>query len=201
MHSMHSWAQMVEQTLVIILFIERSDMHVYAFPKKERKEPCDLRFHLPMQRQAFFLEPWLVAKIIHAYIILSIEGFQCDLFRGVLASLVAAVIQKYQTMCHEALRACRLVPIKHSARWFCRLVPLVWLISKITWKHALLGTQLHTPAVFFPQKHLLPSRPQSFLAGWMNSYSYLDIGGTTLYPLSCKENHSQQIKIVIDAIY
>lgn len=82
MHSMHSWAQMVEQTLVIILFIERSDMHVYAFPKKERKEPCDLHFHLPMQRQAFSLEPWLVAKIIRAYIILSIEGFQCDLFWG-----------------------------------------------------------------------------------------------------------------------
>lgn len=37
MHSMHSWAQMVEQTLVIILFIERSDMHVYAFPKKGKK--------------------------------------------------------------------------------------------------------------------------------------------------------------------
>lgn len=38
MHSMHSWAQMVEQMLVIILFIEHSDMHIYVSPQKERRD-------------------------------------------------------------------------------------------------------------------------------------------------------------------
>lgn len=38
MHSVHSWAQMVEQTLVIILFIEHSDMHIYVFPEKKNKK-------------------------------------------------------------------------------------------------------------------------------------------------------------------
>lgn len=80
MHSMHSWAQMVEQTLVIILFIERSDMHVYAFPKKERTVWFTLSS--THAKTSIILEPWLVAKIIRAYIILSIEGFQCDLFWG-----------------------------------------------------------------------------------------------------------------------
>lgn len=107
------------------------------FQKRKEKNHVIYTFIYPCKDKHFFFEPWLVAKIIHAYIILSIEGFQCDLFwGGGLASLVAALIQEYQTMCHEALRACRVVPIKHSARWFCRLVPLVWLISKITWKHA-----------------------------------------------------------------
>lgn len=41
MHSMHYWAQMVEQTLVIILFIEHSDMHIYVFPKRTKNKPCD----------------------------------------------------------------------------------------------------------------------------------------------------------------
>lgn len=69
MHSVHSWAQMVEQTLVIILFIEHSDMHIYVFPKKGGKEPCDdVDFHLLMWN-IFFL--WgvesLEAKIINAF--------------------------------------------------------------------------------------------------------------------------------------
>uniref|UniRef100_A0A671Z215 Receptor-type tyrosine-protein phosphatase N2-like n=1 Tax=Sparus aurata TaxID=8175 RepID=A0A671Z215_SPAAU len=38
MHSVHSWAQMVEQTLVIILFIEHSDMHIYVFPEKKKQK-------------------------------------------------------------------------------------------------------------------------------------------------------------------
>lgn len=37
MHSAHSWAQMVEQTLVIILFITLSDMHIYVVPEKKGK--------------------------------------------------------------------------------------------------------------------------------------------------------------------
>lgn len=35
---MHSGAQMVEQTLVIILFIEHSNMHIYVFPQKKKME-------------------------------------------------------------------------------------------------------------------------------------------------------------------
>lgn len=50
MHSMHFWAQMVEQTLVIILFIEQGDVHIYVPPPpkkkkrrrgKGRRESCD----------------------------------------------------------------------------------------------------------------------------------------------------------------
>lgn len=38
MHSAHSWAQMVEQTLVIILFITLSDMHIYVIPEKKKSK-------------------------------------------------------------------------------------------------------------------------------------------------------------------
>lgn len=46
MHSVHSWAQMVEQTLVIILFIEHSDMHIYVFPEKKTKKKGKERTHV-----------------------------------------------------------------------------------------------------------------------------------------------------------
>lgn len=76
MHSVHSWAQMVEQTLVIILFIEHSDMHIYVFPekktkkKRERKDPCDVRFHLCWCTiKQFFLgwNHWKHKKRINAF--------------------------------------------------------------------------------------------------------------------------------------
>lgn len=56
MHSLHSWAQMAEQMLVIILLMEHSDMHIYVPPSKKKgknREPCDLHFHLLMQNQTF----------------------------------------------------------------------------------------------------------------------------------------------------
>lgn len=147
---MHSWAQMVEQTLVITLFIEHSDMHIYVFPKKERTTWFSLSSPQVESSEA---------KIQEVQIILSKE-FQSDLF-GLFGG---CLILRYQTM-----RVCR-VSNKHSPY---DLVPLIYLISTITWctwwmEHTLSFTPL------------LSSWEQTVLARWMNQTSYLSCDSAAL---------------------
>lgn len=85
MHSVHSWAQMVEQTLVIILFIEHSDMHIYVFPEKKNKKKGKERTHVmfaficaDVQSNSFFWDEIIGSTQKESMLLRIKKGVQID---------------------------------------------------------------------------------------------------------------------------